>query len=259
SATVTLFLISNNLSEYHAKLCNSFITTPAVLVLGEVIPKNLFFYRANILMPALSPAIWFFHRLFKYSGLIPALKFIASIASRLTGSTMTPELAPAAQRHQLHEIIKETREEGFLSSVQTTIMTRLANIRNIHLDGVMVPLAQVQMLEINTSRATLLEQLKTSPYTRMPVYEQSRDNIIGYVEVYKALCSDVDFADLRKFVRPITVFHAADSVIEAINRMRRENHKMVLVSGPGPEAVKPMGIVTMKDLVEELTGELAEW
>jgi putative hemolysin len=259
SATVTFIFISYNVSQHRAEVYNSFVTTPIAFIMGELIPKNIFFYRADVLMPVVSPVLWFFHKLFRYIGAIPVLKAIAAAVTRLTGSTATPELAPAAQRHQFYEIIKETREEGFLSSVQTAIMTRLANMHAIHLDSVMVPAARVRMVDVNTSRAGLLEELKTSPFTRMPVFEESPSNIVGYVEVYKALCSDGDFADLRQFVKPITAFAAAEPVMTAINRMRRENHKIVLVARPGGEPGKPLGIATMKDLVEELTGELAEW
>jgi len=260
SATVTFIFISNSVDPHRAELYNSLVTTPLAFIMGELIPKNILFYRADILMPMASPVLWFFHRLFRYLGVIPVLKTVAGALSRVTGVTTAPELAPAAQRHQLYEIIKETRDEGFLSSVQAAIMTRLANIPAIHLDSVMVPMSRTRIIDVGTSRTSLLEELRTAPFSRLPVYEKSRDNIIGYVDVYKALCSDVDFADVRQFVSPLVTFPSSMPVIKAINAMRRDNRKMILVSrSASPQPSKPLGIVTMKDLVEELTGELAEW
>ena len=65
---------------------------------------------------------------------------------------------------------------------------------------------------------------------------------------------------MAAFVRPIRRLDATTSVIEAIDIMRRDELKIVLVTRtkPGKREV-PVGIVTMKDLVEELLGELAEW
>jgi len=69
-----------------------------------------------------------------------------------------------------------------------------------------------------------------------------------------------EFTDLRNFTKPIRRLPADITVSDAISIMQKENQKIVLVtrvSHVGRE--KPVGIVTMKDLVEELLGELAEW
>ena len=74
---------------------------------------------------------------------------------------------------------------------------------------------------------------------------------------------DDDFKDLRKFVMPLETFAATTPVIESMNNMRKQNLKIVLVGAKANTKQKkpqrPLGIVTMKDLVEELTGELAQW
>ena len=84
--------------------------------------------------------------------------------------------------------------------------------------------------------------------------------VIGFINIYEALSSTEQFAELHNFVKPIRKLAANTAVTDAINIMRNENQKIVLVmrkTHVGRE--RPIGIVTMKDLVEELLGELAEW
>ncbi len=68
-----------------------------------------------------------------------------------------------------------------------------------------------------------------------------------------------EFTSLEKFLQPIRSLDADTSITEAINIMRREQCKIVLVTRRRGRRDVPLGIVTMKDLVEELLGELAEW
>jgi CBS domain containing-hemolysin-like protein len=65
---------------------------------------------------------------------------------------------------------------------------------------------------------------------------------------------------LRNFIKPIRRLHADTTVLDAMNIMQRENQRIVLVTRMGHGGrVRPIGIVTMKDVIEELIGELAEW
>jgi len=96
--------------------------------------------------------------------------------------------------------------------------------------------------------------------TRLPVWKDLPSQIIGYVNVYDVLGADEPCGDLERCVLPLRKMDADAPVIDAIDVMRRDRVKIVLVTRTrrsGQEV--PAGIVTMKDLVEELLGELAEW
>ena len=126
----------------------------------------------------------------------------------------------------------------------------------------MTAAVRTQTINVNSGREAVFSKLKKCPYTRICVYENRQNNIIGYIRIYDVLAEDEDFSDLRKFVVPIKRLAASTPVIEAINIMRKDNLKIVLVAAriSGRQAKrKYLGIVTMKDLVEELTGELAQW
>ena len=107
---------------------------------------------------------------------------------------------------------------------------------------------------------TILQAIRDLPYSRLLVTEAPAANVIGFVNVYEALCSGERFYDLRDFIEPITPLPAETRVVDAISRMRNANFKIILVTrSDRVEGAKPLGIVTMKDLAEELLGELSEW
>jgi CBS domain containing-hemolysin-like protein len=271
-------------TEHGAELFATLLTVPVLFVFSELIPKNIFFYRADSLMPYVSLILYAFHRLLSWCGVVPLLKLISGLFTRLAGlASSSKTVITSAQRHKVQAILQDTHEEGILSSVQTDIINRLISISNIRIRSVMTPINKVQMVDVNSDNSALLNKLKKCAFTRLPVVEAQPENIIGFINIYEALSSSEQFTDLRDFTKPIRKLDADTIVSDAINVMARENQKIVLVmrtsragrenSGAvtgrlfgsryaGPLRVfreGPSGIVTMKDLVEELLGELAEW
>ena len=248
-------------TEHGAELFATLLTAPVLFVFSELIPKNIFFYRADSLMPYLSPLLYVFHKVLSFCGVVPLLKFISGFFVRLAGAASSPKsVITSAQRHKVQAILQDTHEEGILSAVQTDIINRLVSISNIRIRSVMIPINNVQIVDVNSDNSALLSKLKKCAFTRLPVVEGRAGNIIGFINIYETLSSSEQFANLQKFVKPIRKVDANTTVTDTINIMQRENQKIVLVMKIGRAGQeKPIGIVTMKDLVEELLGELAEW
>lgn len=261
TSVVTYMFLSRAGSGHTAELYATLVTAPALFVFSELIPKNLFYYRADRLVPDVAPLLYISHKIFTWSGVVPLLGLMSRIFARIAGSHVPPKTTiTAAQRHHIRAIFQDSREEGVLSSVQSDIVARLVDISGRSLRSVMIPLGRVQIVQIESDRTALLDILRTCPFARLPVVEGGPKNIVGYVNIYEALNHSDQFNDLRGFTMPIRMLDANTTVTDAIETMRSEHEKMVLVTtvsraGPG----RPIGVVTMKDLVEELFGELAEW
>ncbi len=261
TSIVTLILLSKMEVEHTAELFATLLTAPTLFVFSELVPKNIFFYRADSLMPYFAPVLFVFHKILTWSGIVPLLKFISRVFARLGGAPVSAKKVISNVRpSHIKAIFRETREEGFLSAVQADIIDRVASIPNITIKSVMTPINKVEMVEQNSDNSALLSKLKKSAFTRLPVYEDRPANIVGFINIYEVLGSGQGFRNLRSFVKPIRQLASDTVVSDAMSIMRKENQKIVLVTRAGHAGrEKPVGIVTMKDLVEELLGELTEW
>ncbi len=261
TSIVTIFLLNRLQSEHSAELLAMFLAAPLLFVFSELIPKKIFFYRADTLMPRLSPVLFGFHKLFSWSGVVWLLKGLSGVLARLTGSPVSSKTAmSAAQQSHIRAILQDTREESFLSPVQTDIIGRLVDISNVSIRVVMTPIGKTWTVDVSSDRSVLLEKLKKCSFTRLPVVDRRSAGVVGFINIYDCLSWPGQLTDLYRFVKPIRKLDANTTVIDAINVMQSEKQKIVLVTRAGHAGrEKPVGIVTMKDLVEELIGELAEW
>jgi CBS domain containing-hemolysin-like protein len=257
----TGFFLSRVATANAAEFLATAVTVPVLFVFGELIPKNLFFFRADTLMPYVAPVLYAFHRILIWCGAVPLLRLISSFFARLTGlAASAKSVITSAQRHKVRALLQDTHEEGILSSVQSDILNRLVNISHVRIRSVMIPIDDVETVDAGADRSVLLNKLRKCAFTRLPVTEGEPAKVIGFVSVYEALSSSKEFAHLHDFVKPIRKLDADTTVTDAINTMQREYPKIVLItttSRTGRE--RHIGIVTMKDLAEELLGELAEW
>ena len=165
----------------------------------------------------------------------------------------------SSQIHQVKTILRDTQEEGLLSHVQAEMLDRVVNIPNLRLNTVMIPMPRVRAIPVQTDRAALLDELKKHTFTRLLVWRDDPSNIAGFINVYDALASTDEFQSVEGFVKPVRSLDADTLLTDAIEVLRREQVKMILVTRRRGSRDAPVGIVTMKDLVEELMGELAEW
>lgn len=254
------YLKEDNLAEFYTTA----IMTPSLFIFGEILPKSVFFYRADSLIRPLAPAIWAVWRLCTVSGAVKLMRFLFKVFSRLFRIPVdTAAAVDITQRSQVRQIIQETRDEGLLTSLQKNMMQRLINIPEVSVGTVVVPMNKAEMAEVNSNRNTLLAIVARCPHRRIPVYERDRNNIIGFIDIYQTLGATVEFENLCAFLQPIVQMDMSISVLDAISIMRKGPHRIAVItaaqSGLLADQKKPLGVLTLKDLVEELTGELARY
>jgi putative hemolysin len=277
SSLLLTLLVANNLANYlatssvtylfltvapdrTAELLATSLTAPLLFVFGESLPKNIFLYRADVLTPYLGPVVYAVHQFLTWTGVVPLLRLISRFLARLVGAPVPPRrMMVSSQIHQVQAILRDTREEGLLSHVQAEMLDRVVNIPSLRLGAVMIPMPRVQAIPVQTDRAALLEGLKREAFTRLLVWRDNPSNVVGFINVYETLAAPERFQSVEGFLKPIRSLDADTLLTEAIETLRREQLKMILVTRRRGARDVPLGIVTMKDLVEELMGELAEW
>ncbi|MBN2314232.1 MAG: DUF21 domain-containing protein [Sedimentisphaerales bacterium] len=247
--------------EHRAEILATLVMVPTLFVFSELIPKNLFFYRADALMPILSPVLYAFYKPLKWCGIVPLFKFLSRLFARMAGlTTSSGTVISSTQRHKVQAILKDTHEEGILSPVQNDIIKRLVSISHVHIGTVMIPLSHVEKIRFDSNRSTLLTKVSKCAFTRLLVTEVGRGTILGFINIYETLSSSKEFVNLHDYIKPIRELDTQTTVTDAIRFMQTEKQRIVLVTRAGRHGrTRSIGIVTMKDLVEELIGELAEW
>jgi len=261
TSSITYLFLAVASSERLAELFATMLTAPLLFVFAESMPKNIFLYRADVLTAYFGPLLYLTHQVLTWCGLVPLLRLTSQLFGRMIGSPVPSRtMITSAQSHQVRMILRDTREEGILSQVQAEIIDRIVNVSGLRLIAVMVPLNRVQSVQIGCDRTMLVNKLRKHALTRLLVWDERPANIVGFINIYDVLGSEKPFDNLERFVEPIRRMDAATPVIDVIDSMRRDELKIVLVTRTKPGGRQmPVGIVTMKDLVEELLGELAQW
>lgn len=259
SAITSLFLDVAS-SEHAAEAYAALLMAPLLFITSELIPKNVFLHRADALASFAAPLLYASHKAFTWCGVVPLLRLTSNLFARLIGSPVSSRtMITSSQGYQVRAILRDTQEEGLLSHVQTEMIDRIVNIPGLRLGTAMIPLSRVHVVGIQSNRSVLLNEIAGHTFTRLLIWQDAPGNLVGFVNIYDVLACDEEFTSLEKFLVPIRSLDANTLVIDTIGLMRREQIEVVLVTHRRGSRDVPVGIVTMKDLVEELMGELTEW
>jgi len=127
------------------------------------------------------------------------------------------------------------------------------DLRSRRVDRVMVPWKRVEVLGADASAQEARRRLGVSNFTRLPVLD-GRGAVRGYVHQLEVLAAGTEVA-LERLLRPLLALDPATPLDRALALLRQAGQRTALV---GP-AHAPLGLVTLKDLVEEISGELDRW
>lgn len=227
------------------------IFTPLVLILGEILPKNLFRVHTDRWTYWLQPVVVVSRWLFTLTLVLPAIQIISLILKR---ALRVDDQAESSARQRISHHIKEGLASGAVSEMQTTLADRALAMRTLSVGGEMVQWRHVVTLRADSSLQQRSQLLKDVTFTRLPVVDKDR-RVIGVLSSLAAAV-DPDHSTAELMDEPLTL-SVAMSVADALSVLRRARRSMAIVIGP--QSNTPVGIVTLKDLVEPLTGELAEW
>ena len=227
------------------------VITPLLFVFAETLPKDLFRTHTDHWTYRLSSVLVLTRRVFMASGLLPVVQLVGATVGRLLRVSGRDA---DSSRQRISQLIKEGVGTGILSESQTTLADRALAMRGRVLTTEMIPWSRVVTVSGEAGRASREGLIRRHSFTRMPVVDAAGD-VVGILSTLDALLEPAKTtAELMK--EPLT-FTEETPVRDALRSMRADRQKMAIVVNPtgGP----PRGLVTLKDLVEPVTGELAAW
>jgi CBS domain containing-hemolysin-like protein len=142
-------------------------------------------------------------------------------------------------------------------SHEKTLIANILEIRDQPVSELMVPRADIIAVDAETDRDVLLRLLVSKPHSRLPVYRETLDDVIGIIhikDILAAIADDRDFS-LPELVRPVSIIAPSMRVLDLLLEMRKARQHMALVVD---EFGGIDGLITIEDLVEGIVGEITD-
>jgi len=233
------------------------ILTPVFFVFTDVTPKSIFTYEADRWMVRLAPLLRGAYQFLRAILLVPALKGISTLFLSVARGSDPSRLSPFQPRQRLRALLREGAADGVITGYQDELVEKVLALRDRSVRQAMIPLARATAVRADTGRPQFISELRRHSYSRLPVWEDRPENVIGVVHILDVLAAPGDSLDLRALMtRDFLALSPDTPVSQALFRMQRHRAAMAVVQDARGRAV---GILTIKDLVEEIVGELPVW
>ena len=228
------------------------VATPLLFIACESLPKNVATRAAERMVYRFALALTASSWIFNACGLVPLARGFAWLMARLL-RVPSRRLVPTGHEG-IAAVVAESQAAGVLTHSQTIMADRVMKIANVRLKDVMIPMAKVVYAPAEVTYQQMLELIRKHNYSRFPMIDEN-NKVIGILNIYDALAAAEKDQSMGKGLRPL-LLPTAMTVTDALYHMQREHAPMaIVVDDPG----RHVGIVTTKDLVEEIVGELDVW
>lgn len=231
------------------------IATPFLLVFGSIVPKDFFLRHTDRLMYALSWPMAACQVAARASGALWVLRTAPLALARALGVTIPEGDADLLPRARMHRMLREGAIRGGLTSFQRDTIERILSLSRVNVGRVMVPIARAATVPENISRDDFLRIARMAHFSRLAVWRGHVGNMFGVVTVFEVL-TDPEKRPIAAHVRPAIILQASDTVPAALLKLQQAQQFMAIVNDRRGRCV---GLLTLKDLVEEIVGDLESW
>jgi CBS domain containing-hemolysin-like protein len=225
------------------------------IVLGELAPKTLALERAESVALAVARPMEIFYRIFKAP--IWVLNHSGTLVLRWLGLHATAEHAASYSEEELRQLIALSHKSGHLIEDERLLIYNVFDFTDATVESVMTPRTEIEALEADLTPAQMLDIIESLGYSRMPVYRDSLDNVIGVVlhkDLSRRLRSGVP-ASVDEVLRPAVFLPTSMKLHEALRSLRgSSSHMAIIVDEHGGAE----GLITLEDLIEKIVGDIRD-
>lgn len=228
------------------------VIAPFLLTFTQIIPKAVGRARANSISIMLSPVIGFFSFLL-YPIAHPLGKIGSSIAM-LFSKTNLPNDTTAME--ELKILAKLSEKAGEIRPQQSKMINSIFEIREKTLNKIMVPLVDVVSVDKDITLKEFYNKISKNKFSRIPVYSERTDNIIGIVNVLDVLYSGTQSGTIRPFIHEDIIYlPESKRITSSLEELQKSPHPMGIVVD---EYGGVVGIVTIEDIIAEIVAEVKD-
>lgn len=223
------------------------------LIVGELVPKRLGLQSAESLATRTAPFMNGLSIVLK--PVIRFLNFSTSVVLRLIGQGKARK--SSVTEEDIVYLAREGAVSGTVESEEEEFINRVFRFTDRTVGDVMQPRTDIVAIELGTPLLEVIETLRISGFTRLPLYEDSLDNIIGVLYAKDLLLTQIknEDGDLRKLARPPFFVTAYQHVDDLLTMFRSRGIHLAIVIDEYSQVV---GLLTLEDVLEELVGEIQD-
>lgn len=232
-----------------------FIVTGLHIVLGELVPKSLAILSSEKFSTATAMPLLFFYKatypvmwLFNHS---------TNLILKLMGYSMVEEQEAAHTDDEIKILVAESYKHGLINKSEYTYVDNIFEFTDKNIKDVMIPRLDMVCVFKKDSYESILETAMKEKYTRYPVCEGDKDNVIGFIHIRDLYEQKIlnNGKNIDAIVRKIISVPESMSINDMLKRFQKEKESIAVVID---EYGGTAGIVTVEDILEEIVGSLSD-
>ncbi len=225
------------------------LITIITILWGEIIPKTLFRSLADWIIRRIAHLLQFFYYIFQ--PIILIVSYISGMILRIFKHS-EKEISDFFSKKDIEVLIKQSQNYLNLDEEENVILTRLLDLKTLHVRDAMIPRTEIIAIEEKASLEDLIHIFQKSGFTKIPVYRENLDNIIGVVFLKEIF---LEPESVEKMVQDVMFVPETKKSLQLMREFLQENASMAIVFD---EYGGTAGLVTTEDLLEEIVGEIID-
>jgi len=229
------------------------------VVVGELAPKTVAIQKAEtITMTFSKPIILFYKIMYPF---IWVLNNSARLLAGLFGLKPASEQELALSEEELRILLSESYESGEINQNELKYVNNIFEFDERIAKEIMVPRTEIVTLDITDTIDTIIDVIQQEKYTRYPVIEGEKDNVLGMINIKEILTAKLTQKDLHKesilksFVKPVIRVIETIPIHDLLVKMQKDRiHMAILIDEYGGTS----GLVTVEDILEEIVGDIRD-
>lgn len=247
TTVATMFFADRILNEDWAAAASTAVTTVVVLVFGEISPKSLAKQNADRFVMTTAPILR------AITAVLAPINFIFSLWKKLLSLIFKTKDEDTVTEEELLTIVDEAAEDGSINEQESEMIHRVIEFSDREAVDILIPRVDVAAVPMDATYKELGQLFIESGYSRLPVYEDTIDHVVGVVyhkDYYREMANKPTPAAIMKeavFVPPTVKIQSLLTQLQTA-----QSHIAIVTDEYGGT----LGIVTMEDILEELVGEI---
>lgn len=251
-SSLTTILVTNLFGSYAVSIATGLLTI-LVLIFGEITPKTfatlhnekISLKYARIIyaiMWVLTPVIF----------IINKLAFLVMLLFKSENSAKTSTYT----ENELKTIVNVSHAEGVIETEEHEMLQNIFEFSDRQAKDVMIPRVDVCMLEVSSTYDEIMETFRANRYTRIPIYEDSTDNVIGIINIKDlVLYKHGESFSIRNYLREPYYTYEYKKLSDLLLEMKKASANITIILD---EYGAASGLLTLEDLVEEIVGDIKD-